>query len=306
MHLSETSASAGTASAAYSSIFLEPDWFHERYLGWRRLAQSADIKVLERHYGPLRRVLVISRAAGALEAALQIPQLFAGHTQVVLHDLCDDSRDFKKLGHRVFEPLADTRRILNKATFVIDLALSAEANTAALSSQRKRALKLAAKSDVVARVDAYSPKDGAALLLSLYAPMAERNGIQIPGKATIEQMLTERTAFLVSAGQGDNVNSVLLVYTSAQSGYHLYSARSAGDDFGGGTLVQVTAMQHLREMNRRWYDLGGIASTDESDGIFRFKRDFGGLYVSLGAEWHWTGPVFAAAEALKASVEHAS
>jgi FemAB family len=284
------------ALSAYRSISLEKDWVHEAYLGWTVLERSDSIKVLMRHYGPLRRLLVIGSAPDDFEKALSRPQAFAGHTQIVVHDLSQAPATQRRLAGREFAPLADSARLLNKATFVFDLSQPQDALVQQANSQRKRQLKTAEKNGVTAKVNAFSPKASATLFFDRYTPMAKRNQLQLPPREAVERMLSDGAAFCVTAGQQDAVNAVLLVYHCGPSGYFLHGARGEGEDYGAGTAVHFAAMAELRTRGCRWYDFGGVASLDERDGIFRFKQDFGATLVHLGGEWVWTGPVFAAVQ----------
>ncbi len=284
---------------AYQSISLEAGWVHEAYLGWTVLERSDSVKLLSRHYGPLRRLLVIGSTADDIEKALAWPQAFAGHTQIVVHDLSQVPEAPRRFAGREFAPLADKARLLNKATFVFDLSQPQEALVQQANSQRKRQLKTAEKNGVTAKVNAFSPKASAQLFFDHFTPMALRNQLQLPKREAIVRMLSDGAAFCVTAGQEGKASSVLLVYHCGPSGYFLHGARGDGEDFGAGTAIHFAAMAELRARGCRWYDFGGVATLDERDGIFRFKQDFGATLVHLGGEWCWAGPVFAAVQRWK-------
>jgi lipid II:glycine glycyltransferase (peptidoglycan interpeptide bridge formation enzyme) len=75
---------------------------------------------------------------------------------------------------------------------------------------------------------------------------------------------------------------------------------------GAGRILQFEIMRRLRSQNVRWYDLGGVASTDEGDGIYKFKKGFGGAFVSLGAEYFRRPPLVRALVRIRRSARDAA
>jgi hypothetical protein len=92
------------------------------------------------------------------------------------------------------------------------------------------------------------------------------------------------STLLVACDEGVEVNYVH-VYTAGRTAYFMSGVNLASTSDGSGKLIHWRAMQYLKSRGYEWYDLGGVRSQSESDGIYNFKRRFGGQFVSLGAEW---------------------
>ena len=64
---------------------------------------------------------------------------------------------------------------------------------------------------------------------------------------------------------------------------YLYGVSSANNIDGAGQLLHWELIRALKDRGISRYDLGGVPSVDESDGIYQFKKGFG------GQAWH-SGP----------------
>ena len=68
-------------------------------------------------------------------------------------------------------------------------------------------------------------------------------------------------------------------------GYFLQGARAADVPPGAGQLAHWETLRRLKASGARFYDLGLVASRDDADGIYRFKKALGGRFVDFGAEY---------------------
>ena len=70
---------------------------------------------------------------------------------------------------------------------------------------------------------------------------------------------------------------------------HFRQAEREDDAALAGVLLQWGVMRALKAAGLRWYDMGGLPSLDSANGIYRFKKGFGGELVELGAEYGRSG-----------------
>jgi hypothetical protein len=92
-------------------------------------------------------------------------------------------------------------------------------------------------------------------------------------------------------GAGGRTLVANAIYRVHDQGYFLLGARAVDAPSGAGHLVHWEVLRKLKADGCRFYDLGLIASRDERDGIFRFKRSLGGTFVSSGLEFEWVSPL---------------
>ena len=104
-------------------------------------------------------------------------------------------------------------------------------------------------------------------------------------RAKTQQMFETGSLTLYRVLDRNELRMAATVYRAGDEGYWSTGVDGGKRQDGAGHLLQFEIMRDLRDRGFRWYDLGGVASTDESNGIFQFKRGFGGDFVSLGAEY---------------------
>ena len=76
-----------------------------------------------------------------------------------------------------------------------------------------------------------------------------------------------------------------LAYTQDDQGFGLYLARADELPGGASRFTHWETIKRLKATGFRWYDLGLVASRDRDDGIYWFKRSFGGTFVDFGREF---------------------
>lgn len=280
----------------YRSIFLEPGWQHQRYLGWCEAARDADGVVLERKHGPLVRRLVIAKA-GAADLAGKAARLRGPFCETVIHDLAGSNANEITLARLGYRPLGKAQRLLNIATFVLDLAQDEAALLAAMSADTRRKLRKAETSGC--RFEARSGQDEARAFASAFNRMALERALAPIDGALVARMIADGAARLFHASSPGGYCGWLLAYLAGDKAIFLQGTATGKDNDGAGCLLQWGVMLALKRAGLRWYDMGGVAGADSSDGIFRFKKGFGGELFSLGAEWGRSGAVVRLARALK-------
>ncbi len=292
-------------TSSYTSIFLEDGWAHQKYYGWRVEANEPGFRVLTRARGPLRRALILARglAPDALENAIVGARLLDARTDLVLHDFDDPGFASRMIAGREWRRAGAEARLLNIATFVVDLSKDDEALLAAMSSDYRRKIRKAREAGVTISAEG-SPASGAIdTFLARFQDMASERGLAPLDRATVERMFAQRDLTLFSAVQGGESLNMLTVYKAGDKAIFLHGVGGDKRNDGSGQYLHFEVMRHLRSEGVRWYDLGGLASTDEANGIYRFKKGFGGDLARLGCEYVLRPPLVRALVGLRARLK---
>lgn len=272
----------------YRSIFLEPDWVHVRYHGWQDSWPEPTVRILSKHHGPFQRHLVMSELADESRVLALLRQLRsrAGPmAEIILHDFACCSALESALPGIGFAPLPAAERLLNIATFVIDLRRSDEDLLARMSADCRRKIRKAQKEGSRFLVDDHPSGSTIAAFLVDFARIAAERSLQRPAADVVRRMFDDGRATLFTVEQGGDASHRLMTYRAGDKAIFLYGVGGAKSNSGAGNLLHWSAMRHLRQTGVNWYDFGGLASTSEADGIYRFKRGFGGELVDLGKEF---------------------
>lgn len=281
----------------YRSIFLSRQWQHVRYLGWRECPGQPGIRVIERGFGPItRRLLLLDRSdydRDALAAALGADRSPLRETFV--HDFTGADAVRAHLSARGYAELGASRRLLNIATFVIDLGRSEAELKAALTSDARRKLRRAVESGMSFDAHAGSPEEIEAFHRA-NAVLATARRFQPVARDLTSRMLSEGAARLFTVRLDGAPIAFLLIYLAEDSAIFLHGASTVKDE-GSGYLLQWGAILALQAAGVRWYDMGGLPAIDSANGIYRFKKAFGGELVRLGCEYGRVGSVARAARA---------
>lgn len=269
----------------YRSIFLSPAWQHGRYLGWRCEAEGPGLRILTRRQGLMVRRLFLCEADGLDALAASLPRRTGLLEQIIVHDFSGQARSL--LTDRGYHELGADERLLNTATFVIDLHRGAEALRSALSADARRKLRRAEEAGLTF-VDATGEDDVLDAFISAHRDMAGARMLRPISRDLTARMLRDGAARLFAVRDGDDAVAFLLAYVADDTGFFLHGAATA-KDAGVGYLLQWGTIGALKAMGLRWYDMGGVPASDSSNGIYRFKRSFGGTFISLGTQYGRTG-----------------
>ncbi|NNU43668.1 GNAT family N-acetyltransferase [Ramlibacter montanisoli] len=276
---------------AYRSVFLDADSPHQRFFGWTAEEDQAGLRVLRKRYGVVNRSLVLLSAHGlpALPAVLRRTAGRITCADVYVHDFDDAIGDASLLAGLPFHRAAASERLLNVATFVIDLSQDESALRSAMSTDYRRKLRKAEGCGVEVEVH---ERPGEALLdefLSAYAAMASERGLSPVRRDVVRRMYAQGCALLLAARRGAEATNFLHLYTTRDTGFFMYGVNPARENDGVGQFIHWRAMQELKARGLAWYDLGGVPSLDPANGIHQFKQKFGGQLVRLGSEWRHLG-----------------
>lgn len=281
-----------TERVPYRSIFLEADAPHQRHYGWRVADDRPGLRLLQRRYGPFTRSLVLLGAEGmaALEAVMSRLGRNRACAEITVHDF-DGVLDVpcEVDGMRLL-PLDDRTRLLNAATYVVDLGLDEATLFANLHAQFRRRIRQAREQGF--ELVMHAPPDPA--LFDHYyrqqLAFSKRQGFAVAGRRTLEGMFAAADAVLFELRTKDGTAAgYLMAYIAGGTALFLYGVSLRKDNDGAGQLLQWEVILGLKRLGCRWYDMGGVPTDADGDGILGFKKKFGGQYVPLGQELRYVG-----------------
>lgn len=270
--------------SGYHSIFFEPDWVHTLYYGWRDLLLSPQLRVLEKRRGPTTRRLVLSSDPGVADSRLQQA---LGHdalaAETVLHDFADalpigSDRRFER-----FHPMPRHSWLLNGGTFVIDLAQSEESLLQRMNPDSRRRIQRAERAGVPVELERRPSSARIDRFFRSLRQVARQRAFDVARTETLARMFDDGRAILVSNETHAGEGAYLMIYCAGDKGYWLHGA-GRGTSPNAGQLLHWRAIQQLKNDGVQWYDLGGVPF-EQTNGIYKFKRAFGGEYLDLGCEY---------------------
>jgi hypothetical protein len=274
---------------AYRSIFLEPDWAHTHYYGWKEEARSPGVRVLRKVVGPASRRLVLSEC-GADEVNELVGNSQGLLAETIVHDFSGTLSTWQLPG---FKALPRDGWMLNGGTFAIDLAEDATAIFEAMTPDTKRRIRKAEKAGIEVAVEHHPNPSRLERFFAALQQMHRERGLYPVPVATLSRMFEDGRATLLSNEAADSPGAYLMLYRAGPTAIWLHGVgRGATADTG--QLLQWRAIAALKAAGAGWYDLGG-APADAESGIYRYKQAFGGAFVSLGNEWVRTSSAVAVA-----------
>jgi hypothetical protein len=295
------------ALPGFVPLMLQPDWLLESHLGWRAIVEQPGLKLLRRPRGPLSSWLLMAHGADAadLDAIARTHRLLSAHALLTLVDFSADAlaaaAPRQLAGHRL-APVTRAR-FFGVGTFVLDLTLPESVLWTAVAARERGKARQAERAGV--QVDVLAPRpDDIDELAQAYARMARARALEPLAQAPLHALQRAGHLLLARTRDGNGQTLALTLALSAHDqGYFLHGVRVADGPSGAGVLAQWELARALRARGLRFYDLGLVASTDEADGLFRFKRAFGGTYVPFGSEHRripgWLGAPYAAFQRLR-------
>jgi CelD/BcsL family acetyltransferase involved in cellulose biosynthesis len=271
----------------YRSLFLGDGNPHQRYYGWRVVEDLPGLRVLAKSRGLIHRTLTLLSSAGAKEvsAAVERASRRFGLTDIVIHDFDNVLGETPLLAHRTFLLATGAERLLNVATFVIDLTRDERVLFEAMSSDYRRKIRRAEEAGI--RVTVHD-RPGQKLLsefAAAFGAMAAERSLSAIDPAILSRMYQDGNGLLLVVQRGEDVTNYLNLYTTGDTALFMSGVNPTKENDGAGQLLHWRAIQELKARGFGWYDLGGVASLDPSNGIYKFKQKFGGQLVLLGSEW---------------------
>ena len=280
-------------SDSYTSIFFEPGWSHQKYYGWKSIASAEGFRVLVKRQGPVQRALVLASGMDQPTLAKRINDLRLCNPlgEVVLHDFDDAGQPSRLIGDHNFQRADNDQRLLNIATFVVDLAADEASLLQAMTPDCRRTIRRATEQGIAVASETKPGDAQIAAFLATYKIMASERGLQMPGHDVLARMFANQDLVLVTARLGEEILNSLMIYKAGDKALFLHGVGSDRRNPVSGPLIHWDAMRMLKAAGLRWYDLGGLATLDDSNGIYRFKKSLGGTLVHLGTEYLWRPPL---------------
>lgn len=267
-------------------IELARGWILDRYLGWRDLTLTPTLRLLEQRRGPLRQLLLLTDGAHPddVDGAVARHHAVSPRAWLTWNDFSPSAGARHPALAAKLTPVRGTHWF-GAGTFLVDLSLPEDALFSAIQRARAKEARRAEKKGVRVAILERPAREHVDGFLALHRAMATERGLVQLDEAVLRRMLDEGAAVLVRAVDASGRALVVnVVYLLGVHGYYLHGTR-AGDVMDGvGHLAQWETIRWLKGRGALVYDLGLVASEDEGDGIFRFKRSLGGAFVPSGRE----------------------
>jgi hypothetical protein len=278
----------------YKSVFFSPGFFLEKYYGWRCVHQEPGIRVIRKAFRPFHKTLFMCQAIDDQRLSFLVNDCrFIGATGVdVIHDFSRPPDEAGvSLGGRQFAYMQNDK-LLTGGTFVINLDESEEVLWSNLEPNSRNRVRRATKCGVHVRISSQLCQEDLASFLEFYRPLAARVGLDIPEKKVLERMIEAGDLITASAlASNSSLVAVSLIYLCPPYAFEVWAASARNRTKGAGHLLKWESTRWLKTRGLKWFDLGGIVTTDRADTLYAFKKSLGGRYVSLGSEYRWMGHV---------------
>jgi Acetyltransferase (GNAT) domain len=293
----------------YRSIFMDRGWITERFQGWRSWHEGERVRALVKPGWPLTRHLILSYGTlDEVDRLVQSHSPWAMGSRVTLKWFSQPWEHAPlhiSVGGRRMQLVDGSARTLNKYTFVFDLHGSEEQLWSGFNQATRRKCKGAERAQASLQTiqDPASPK--VETFVQKLAAVSLERGLQMPDPAMLRNLLACGAAALhVATESGQDITMVML-YRAGDTVYYLYGVTLDEQSQGGGHWIHWECLRHYKELGLRWYDFGGVSSMSDDNGIYRFKRGFGGRAVDLGAEYCWQGALVHVAQRVRHRMQEA-
>jgi len=262
-------------------VFFEADWLLQKYHGWQCRLQRPTYRVLEKSYGVMKRVLVLCRSRIVPSAT----DLFGPASEVIIHDFSGDTAPERTIFGRLFRLASDSERIINKATLVLDLSESLDALHLRMRPGFRQSITKAMARGVVAKATTTPTPSLLSAFVSAYNTMAKSRGLRVVCQKELEAMFRQSNLVMCVASLEDVPLSYALAYVTSRTAYYMLGVSVGRMDDGAGKLAQRELITECRHRGLKWYDFGGVPEINEQNGIYLFKKGFGGELLLLGSEF---------------------
>ncbi len=275
---------------SYVPAMLRPGWVLEKYYGWSIIHDQPVLKILKKKHGPIRKYLLLAHNASdeQISAASSRCGLLGPHTMITLNDFSSQADDESRVVDGVRYRRVTANRWFGVGTFVLDLSEGVDALWARMPPKERSACRQAEKLGVKVEFATRPGDDEIGEFLELYGRMARERGLESPRRNILRRMFSGGDLLMTRCIDARGRSAVFnLIYVHGDQGYFLYSARAEEIPGGAGRYGHWLTIKKLKAAGFRWYDLGLVASRNDYDGIYWFKRSFGGEFVDSGREYEY-------------------
>ena len=274
--------------SCYSPIFFEPNWVMQRYFGWREIHRSKDLVVLHRAVRPFERYLFLWRSTDPADLTGAIGRWVSSRltSEVYVHRFSPAPAVLPPIAGMPMRLVTNAESLNNNiGTFVIDLEQPLDALEANLHKEHRR---LARKLEAGGARITLTVKPGDQIFDRFFAALSALHAervLSMPDRGLLARMMADGHAELAAVGSEANGWTFAFVCLVGATAYYIYGVSTDGATYGQGQTLHWQLIRHYKELGLAWYDLGGIPSRDAKDGIYNFKRRFGGIEVDLGGQF---------------------
>ena len=210
-------------------------------------------------------------------------------SKVVIHDFDDVLCDAPAVAGHAFRLARDNERLLNVATYSIDLEEDEETLWRKLSPSCRNKVRLGAKRGLKFVADGEFEKT-AACFYRYFARIARNHNLQTLDPEILRDMHRNGDVILTSCEDSEGrILVVNVVYTAGRSAYGMVGASAPNVEAGAGHFAEWNCILLLKRLGYSWYDLGGVREQTPMDGVQTFKKAFGGALRRLGKELVYEG-----------------
>jgi hypothetical protein len=299
----------------FRPIFFEKDFALTVFYGWREIFAGEDFRVLAYNKGPIRRCLILSWCLNseALEQVVQDAQLldfrsevfvqnFADSFDEMLHNWSQLTYEFRWIAGKKFRKASDSERLLNRSTVLLDLNLQESELMKSFMPNTRNKIRRAQKNNVSVRIESGS-KGVIDKFYLFYEPLINKFKLHRPNKQMIYNMIEAKRLICFAAYEDNNEPTMIdLIYICGSQAYYMFGASAENFETGTGQLLQWEIMRFLKARGFRWYDLGGVQTADPTNGIFQFKKGFGGELVHWGEQLVYQPPLHRALHVIRSKL----
>jgi hypothetical protein len=269
------------------SIFLDPNWMLTRYGGWRQLFRSDDSLFIQKGFFPLKRQVIISMhdVQTLIDAGI-FANYFDRFSSRTVKLILPDVRSVELMNSLGFVEAVSGRRSFHKHTFIIDLS---KPEGELFLSMRQTARNLCNRSEragLSVSIESNPTISEVEYVVSEHDKIALQNGIDRLSSDSLRKMFVGGNLLLAKAMSGDEILCIGLIYLADNFAMYLHGVTIQREVHGAGHYLQWQVMRSLKDRGLLYYDLGGVPSIEATNGIFNFKKAFGGELVQLGQEFH--------------------
>jgi hypothetical protein len=303
-HVETGAKTARTMVPEFRPIFFEEDFALTAFYGWRKIFAGEDFRVLAYSKGPFRRCLILSWGldSKALDQVVQDAQLLDFRSEIFVQNFADPfdevfhggrqlNYDFRLIAGKRFRKANDSKRLLNRSTILLDLNLPELKLMENLRSTTRNIIRRAQKNNVSIRLEADS-ETMIEKFFEFYEPLVDKFKLDRPNKKTIHNMVKANKLLCFASYESYGEPTMIdLIYVCERQAYYMFSASAERFETGTGQLLQWEIMRFLKAQGVRWYDLGGVRTADPTNGIFLFKRGFGGEILHWGEQLVYRPPI---------------
>jgi hypothetical protein len=269
--------------SAYPRAELETGFFLERYLGWSVLARGERYKLLTRRAGPVRRLVLLSSNAAQrdLDQLAIMYRFFGPLTTLIWNDF---SAGEGTLDGRALSEITENKWF-GGGTFVFDLQETEESLFGKIASRERSKIRKAERSGFEVEITDTPSQALVTDFARLYAQMAAQRSLEPLDRPLLDKMIADGVLTFARVHEGGKTLTVNVLYRTAKHAYYMHAAQDGEAKDTGGHLLLWKSLQHFKARGLSWYDFGLVPTTDPENGIYRFKKCFGGSFEPSGRQF---------------------